>query len=80
MIVGCTELPIILEDCLDVYDGVRADNLINATEEIADAVVRIAHGLAEVDDYVDTKLAYSKDNCTPMCVRSLRSEEVDDDI
>jgi len=56
MIIGCTELPIILPECLKKLESLKMDQLVNATEAIAEAIVKIGKGDARVSDYMGTDI------------------------
>ena len=51
IIFGCTELPLVIDECLRDCDFVAPDDIIDSTDVTAEAVVRIAKGEREVSDY-----------------------------
>uniref|UniRef100_A0A7S3IXX3 Aspartate racemase n=1 Tax=Strombidium inclinatum TaxID=197538 RepID=A0A7S3IXX3_9SPIT len=53
IILGCTELPLIIEESMAIYDGVSAENLVDSSEVMVEAVVRIAKGDLEIEQAMD---------------------------
>ena len=50
IILGCTELPIIIDDCLAKYKGVNHDDLVDSSDVMVEAVIKIAKGDLEIND------------------------------
>jgi glutamate racemase len=41
IILGCTELPLIIAECLKVYPGLKSDNLVDSTEVMVETCVKL---------------------------------------
>uniref|UniRef100_A0A7S1ZLJ7 Aspartate racemase n=1 Tax=Ditylum brightwellii TaxID=49249 RepID=A0A7S1ZLJ7_9STRA len=53
IVVGCTELPLILEKCLDMYNGVKIDDFVDSTDVMVDTLIRISKNDLELNSFLN---------------------------
>ena len=50
MILGCTELPLIFDQCMEIYDKINYDDVVDSTDTMVETVVKIAKGDLDLND------------------------------
>lgn len=53
IILGCTELPIIIQECLNKYSGIKESNIVDSAETMVETCVRIAKRDLDIADLMD---------------------------
>lgn len=53
IILGCTELPLIFEQCLEVYDKVSSADVVDSSETMVETIVKIAKGDQDIYELIN---------------------------
>ena len=53
IILGCTELPLILDDCLEQYDELKRSELVDTSANMVETLVRLAKGDLDLDTVME---------------------------
>ena len=60
MILGCTELPLIFEQCMEIYDKITHDDVVDSTDTMVETVVKIAKRDLDLNDTLKRQQEYTQ--------------------